>query len=85
MFCEPLARTFHEKPVKPVVGDGFLDIAHIGGRKTEFEEAKRKINKIPFSEYFHQWIAVGLVGPYLVVHLDHQANFLMPSLLPRFG
>jgi hypothetical protein len=38
MFYKPLASTFHEKPVKTIVWDSFLDITDIGRRNAEFEE-----------------------------------------------
>ena len=71
MFCEPLARAFHEEAVKSIIGDGLLDLANIGRRNAAPKETKGEINQIALSEDFHQWIDVCLVCANLVVHFDH--------------
>jgi len=69
MFCKPLACAFHEKPVKVIIWDSFLDITDIGRRNAKFEDIKREFNQIPFSVELHQRITVSLIFAYLV-HLD---------------
>jgi hypothetical protein len=48
MLGKPLARTFHEKAVKSIIGDGLLDCEHICGRDAELKKTKGKSTKSPF-------------------------------------